>query len=395
MDFDAFQTTAKALPDLTEEESGDIMRLLQHGQKQAQKPFRTKYGPRGRVLGPIVLSKDIPNETLNTEDRYFFYSLPYFCLNKYVELNVSSHSNLQPTRTLLQIRDPSTSKGREFEQAICQLSGTPSGHCFHLSTLWCLVIKDKYIMTCSLHSGTELSGELLDILKRPPSQPSAVVRDRPQVLRVILENALYLIPINECDSWFKFTQKFSVLHNDFDDVYTVYLNERRIESGQWHIVIRQARKLTTQTRVIVSMKPHILNRPLNKPLLASDDAAEIAASRPSTPNRGGESTASITGLRKTGSIREEEEEERPARGRSDDSTARLKAPLSPGLRSPDSLKRPPPTSIISFESYLQDFHALRWIAVKFIDSLDPDSSANSGKDVPKITHPKNNRPRKS
>jgi hypothetical protein len=143
MDFDAFQNTAKSLPDLTEEEVGDAIRLLQRGQRQAQKPFRTKDGHRGRIFGPHFLSKEIPNETLNTENSYFFYSLPYFCLRKHMELSIPSHSNLQPTRTLLQTRDPSTSKGRDLEQAVCHLSGTPNSHCFHLSTLWCFVIKDS------------------------------------------------------------------------------------------------------------------------------------------------------------------------------------------------------------------------------------------------------------
>jgi hypothetical protein len=143
MDFDAFQNTANSLPDLTEEETKDTIRLLQRGQRLAQKPFRTKDGHRGRVFGPQFLSKEMYDETLRTESSYFFYSLPYFCLRKHMELNLPSHSTLQPTRTLLQVRDPSTSKGRDLEQAVCYLSGTPSSHCFHLSTLWCLVIKDS------------------------------------------------------------------------------------------------------------------------------------------------------------------------------------------------------------------------------------------------------------
>jgi hypothetical protein len=43
-----------------------------------------------------------------------------------------------------------------------------------------------------------------------------------------------------------------VLHNVFDDVYSVYLNARLIESGQWPVVIRQARKQPKRTQVIIS-----------------------------------------------------------------------------------------------------------------------------------------------
>lgn len=60
----------------------------------------------------------------------------------------------------------------------------------------------EYLLTSSLYSGAELSGDLLDILKRTPSQPSATVSERPPVLQVLFECALYLIPLDECDSWF-------------------------------------------------------------------------------------------------------------------------------------------------------------------------------------------------
>jgi hypothetical protein len=143
MEFDAFQNATKSLPDLTEKEVGDAIRLLQRSQRQGHKPFRTKDGHRGQIFGPQFLMKEVPNEASKTESSYFFYSLPYFCLRKHMELSIPVHSNLQPTRTLLQTRDPSTSKGRDLEQAVCHLSGTPSNHCFYLSTLWCLVIKDS------------------------------------------------------------------------------------------------------------------------------------------------------------------------------------------------------------------------------------------------------------
>jgi hypothetical protein len=199
-----------------------------------------------------------------------------------------------------------------------------------------------------------------------------------------------------------------VLHNEFDDIFSVYMNGRRIESGQWHVVMRQARKQPTRTRVIVShryiytfqfqmvaneVRQYSSSRPLNKALLVSDGASDIVSSRPSTPSRNVPSSTSLAGFGKTESIREEDEHS--VRGQSDHSSARLKAPLSPGLNSPDPLKRLPSASVISFERYLQDFHALRWISLKFNDPIEADTSADTAKSIPKITKSEDNQPRKS
>jgi hypothetical protein len=136
-------------------------------------------------------------------------------------------------------------------------------------------------------------------------------------------------------------------------------------------------------------------RPLNKALLGSDDASDIVSSRPSTPSRSVPSSASLAGFGKTESIREKEVKKSPDHGQSDHSDARLKAPLSPGLNAPDPLKRPPSASVISFERYLQDFHALRWISMKFTDPIEVDTSADTAKRIPKITKPEDNQPRKA
>ncbi|USP74004.1 hypothetical protein yc1106_01278 [Curvularia clavata] len=393
MDFGAFQNAARSLPDLTEEEADETMKLLQNSQKQVQKRFRTKDGQPGRIFGPQVLSKKIRNDVVNPRDGCFFFSLPYFCLRKYTKLSIPSQSNLQATRTLLQISDSSTPKGRDLEQAVCHLAEIPGNQCFHLSSLWCLAIKDKYLLTCSLHSGAELSGELLDILKQPPSQPSVALSERPLLLQVSFEGALYLIPLDECDSWFKLTQRFSGFRNNFDDLYNVKMGGHRIQPSQWHIVIRQARKQPMRTRITVSPRYHwssrppmFINelrklsspRPLIKALSRSDDVSNMDPSRSFTPCPSVPSSSSLASLENNESAREEQAGECPL-GRIDHSSSQLKASLSPNLVALDPLKQKSPASPISLEHYLEDFHALRWIALQF---PDPSKRHDS---IPKIS----------
>jgi hypothetical protein len=130
-------------------------------------------------------------------------------------------------------------------------------------------------------------------------------------------------------------------------------------------------------------------------LLGSDDAFEIVPSQPSTLSKGVPSNASLAGFGKAESIREEEAKESPARERSSHPNARLKGPLSLGLDASDPLRRAPSASVVSFERYLQDFHALRWISVKFTDPLVADNSTDTTRKIPNITKPEDNQPRKS
>lgn len=135
-----------------------------------------------------------------------------------------------------------------------------------------------------------------------------------------------------------------------------------------------------------------MTRPLKKPLLGSDDGSDLDPSRPSTSSGTVLSSNSLAGLEKDVSTREEEG---PGRRRSGQSDTLLKAPLSPDRTTQDPLKRLPSASPMSFESYLQDFHALRWICLQFTDLRETDGLADTTTRIPRITRPDDMLPRKS
>lgn len=192
----------------------------------------------------------------------------------------------------------------------------------------------------------------------------------------------------------KLTQKFSVLDNNFDDLYNVYLLGRRIRSGQWHFVIERARKQPKQTRITVSktydctsplqvfaneFRKISSGRSLNKALLRTDEVSNIGPSRSSTPSSSILSSSFHASLEAKQPAREEEADESPADRKSDDSDAPFQATLSPDLVVPDPLKQLPSASPISLERYLKDFHALKWIALQFNDPKKRSSSVDAAK----------------
>ncbi|RYC58866.1 hypothetical protein CHU98_g7346 [Xylaria longipes] len=179
IDFGTFARTVKELPGLTDQDNREIKKLLQRVQKVAIKPFRTRHGPQGRLMEPIVNAKAVENHDLDTRDDYLFFSMPYFQLEKYIQSNLPDHSHLHLARPLIQSQYISTSMQRELRQAVCRLPGARPDHCFHIEVFWCLIIRDSteatYAYICdmevrlSLNPGLEIrlsKGRARPVLRR-------------------------------------------------------------------------------------------------------------------------------------------------------------------------------------------------------------------------------------
>jgi hypothetical protein len=138
------QNTAKSLPNLSEEEAHkihDIFREIRLG--RLEQTFRTRDGPKGRVLEDFALGAALPNNEFQSSDVCVFFHLPYFSLERLHSSSASPQGHLHPIRGLVQTKHPSTRPERELQQAVCQLPGIPTGHCFHVTGLWCLIVHNS------------------------------------------------------------------------------------------------------------------------------------------------------------------------------------------------------------------------------------------------------------
>jgi hypothetical protein len=66
--------------------------------------------------------------------------LPYFALQKYSGLLSGTSPSSFPIQTLLQAQYARNTQQRDMLQAVCQSGNAPSGQCFHIAQLWCLVL---------------------------------------------------------------------------------------------------------------------------------------------------------------------------------------------------------------------------------------------------------------
>jgi hypothetical protein len=94
-----------------------------------------------------AFQKEQSHNSSNQLQTVKFINLPYFALEKYSTLSMPTKSNLHPCRTILQSRFQSTTKERDMRQAVCTLSSTPTGFCFHTAQLWCVVYQSKCVIS--------------------------------------------------------------------------------------------------------------------------------------------------------------------------------------------------------------------------------------------------------
>ncbi|KAI8947880.1 cora-like Mg2+ transporter protein-domain-containing protein [Xylaria longipes] len=390
IDFGTFARTVKELPGLTDQDNREIKKLLQRVQKVAIKPFRTRHGPQGRLMEPIVNAKAVENHDLDTRDDYLFFSMPYFQLEKYIQSNLPDHSHLHLARPLIQSQYISTSMQRELRQAVCRLPGARPDHCFHIEVFWCLIIRDKYMVSYSRQlSASELHGDRIEIRNSPTLEPPGTTNGNQAVLQVVDTNVLFLVPLAQCQSWFKFIQLYSEITLDFDAYASVFWRGRKIDSAHWATVIKQAQR--QPTRIFVTWRARPVLRRLETSIVDLDDneiSSQVGDSRPTTPVKDSQSHASPHASPPP-TIRSSDTLGTSPKGTDGRDLSvphhRFTASLEEHLQAPKLVGRTSSRSPMSVYDYLREFHVLKWVAIRRVNFSPDIEQAVSDKSTPRIS----------
>ncbi|KAH6661753.1 hypothetical protein B0J14DRAFT_571451 [Halenospora varia] len=224
MDFDIFTRCAREMPSLPEDQVQSVSHFLQRVRKELERSIRSHRGIIGHFMKSGLITKRIQAENSDgsLNRTYVFCSIPYHQLAPYSPLGATSNARLHPVRTLLQSKYPSTTKQRDFEQAVRALSGTPSNHVFNTSNLWCLIINNS---------------DRVKFVPNIPTQPSDA-SILPQSIQVIINNRVYILPISQCDSWFNFSKYTLSLHEE----YIVKWKGAQITAELWPLIVQQAQR---------------------------------------------------------------------------------------------------------------------------------------------------------
>ena len=221
--IDNYQRCAQEMPGLPEDQVQGVSYFLQGIRKNMERTIpsqHSQHGAVGKFMKPGMINKTGKTDDRGVKRSFAFFCIPYFQLSPYSTAGATTNPRLHPMRTLLQLKYASTTKQRDFEQAVCSLAGTPPDTVFHVPHLWCLIInnsksrnKNLCILGLIYHvtgfmltsasglSAHKLCGDRVKLTANIPTQPPTNLRF-PQSIQVIIENRLYVLPLSQCDSWF-------------------------------------------------------------------------------------------------------------------------------------------------------------------------------------------------
>lgn len=148
LDFEDMIAAIRDAPGLEALDKETIIKQVEVFRRSNEKPLRAPGGIRGRYIEGDGLEAVYTHESTEetTKSAIIILSIPYFSLEKYVANNLSENSTAHFPRTLLQSVQSTTQKERDLQQAVCQLDGTPKGHCFRVPQLWCCIFNEcEYI----------------------------------------------------------------------------------------------------------------------------------------------------------------------------------------------------------------------------------------------------------
>ncbi|KAF1986219.1 hypothetical protein K402DRAFT_421430 [Aulographum hederae CBS 113979] len=239
----AFLEQTIAIPGLTEGQKHVISITIGKMQNDFERELRTPQGSNGKTAVPHFVHgawepTDGPHPPAE-ELHAHFLMLPYFCLDRYTPPNLPANSNHHPTIGLVQALISSANRERELQQAVTALPDTPKGHCFHIAQLWCLVLEDGLIVTCSQLDLAELRDSTVNFNPRPDpptnTEPYIIITDN---------NRTWSLPTEGCKTWFTFAAHFYDLNSNFENFLQVSWKGETITPEMWPRIYAQAKRTT-------------------------------------------------------------------------------------------------------------------------------------------------------
>ncbi|UKZ62641.1 uncharacterized protein TrAtP1_003881 [Trichoderma atroviride] len=235
MNFDAFWVEVSRHVHFPDTERAAVANLRAEVKRQCVK---TRYDPQGAKVGymepkciqvPIQSTGKKPSESSHAVK---WICVPYFSLHQYSESPSTSNPAIFPDQTLLQSQYSRSGKERDMQQAVCQLGQVQRGDCFHISQLWCLIVGNSVLITCSTRERSDLQGASLRV-NTEPSQAGASGK----ILVSYGGAVMWSLTTKECPTWFTFIAHFRAF---WPRCLEFWHKDRLISAKNWEKVLRLA-----------------------------------------------------------------------------------------------------------------------------------------------------------
>jgi hypothetical protein len=160
--FDELLQTVHQCSDLAENVKSKVASLLQTIKDEKQR--QRQHGCDMEATFKCDFDHEDNDTAGNSQSSIMFACLPVLSLDQYNGNTLRSlppGSAAHPTRGFIQAYSRAIDDKRELMQAITTRPDVPNGHCLHVSSLWCLIVNESLMITCSRLGIEELCGEII------------------------------------------------------------------------------------------------------------------------------------------------------------------------------------------------------------------------------------------
>ncbi|GAB1316358.1 hypothetical protein MFIFM68171_06568 [Madurella fahalii] len=261
MDFDEFSTQALQVPGLTGSEKKGLSEMIASIKRDHVRSIQTSTGCYVGSMEPKFIQNLLPLGSSPAEQALAprtvtWICLPYFTLERYSGLLSADNPRMFPIQTLLQAQFAGTTRERDMQQAVLHRKGSPEA-CFHIAQLWCLILDNSLLLTCSRMSEDDLcNGSIYGLadsvqgLSTSGPGPMLSVRYRGDVV--------WSIPVVECQSWFSFLSHFREF---WPNSVQFFRHKERVTADDWPKIYNRA--LRSDSQIVLDLQ---VGPPSNPPV---------------------------------------------------------------------------------------------------------------------------------
>lgn len=248
MNFDDFLSATVNLPGLDAVQRDSITRLLRRVKSKLDKPYQSSKSSLSRLMIPDFVSEAISsNSTVKqiaaTKSFLNWICVPYFSYEQYVDQNTGLRNGAHPVRTILEARSAHVAGQEGLRETTGGLSLSQSGLCYHVSQLWCLIVSNRFLITCSRMPINELLKDYIATTIMP--SPELYRNEAQRIIVSYGAAVMWKFEFDECRSWYSLMFRFAV----FPMSFKLYFDKQEITPTLWPRLLSQSKVLNDHLRL--------------------------------------------------------------------------------------------------------------------------------------------------
>ncbi|OCK78762.1 hypothetical protein K432DRAFT_383652 [Lepidopterella palustris CBS 459.81] len=248
MNFSAYIEYVLRCPYIEDTDKECVGSVLKAAREKSDQSLRMPAGLKGNYVEPEYFEETLqstvyegPRSKRLRTQRIRWMCIPYFFLGT-TQTSSSSDSNNDSVADL---------KPHFFRTGF-----VADGQFFQVAQLWCLVLGDELVISCARKPVSDLPGKLINITNTPPADPAhPLIGDRAPFLQVSDGGIrVWLLPLDQCDTWAAFAANFSSLGFSLVDGWEVKYRDTALDVEDWPRIVQIARK--SSIRLLLAKKKH-------------------------------------------------------------------------------------------------------------------------------------------